>query len=69
MSNMAYCRFQNTVPDLQDCIDNFEDFDYLEASKNERKYYIKFIKMIKDFSNDYDLDSIYQDELEKEKAK
>ncbi len=25
MANMAYCRFQNTVKDLQDCYDHIDD--------------------------------------------
>jgi len=27
MSNMSYCRFQNTLPDLEDCADHMEDTD------------------------------------------
>lgn len=70
MSNMDYCRFQNIVPDLKGCIDNFEDFDYLEASKNEKKAYLNFIKIIKDFSEYHNLKmvkSIIINRLEKEK--
>ena len=26
--NMSYCRFQNTVPDLADCMDALEEIDY-----------------------------------------
>lgn len=36
MSNMSYCRFGNTVIDLQDCYDNlFEDLE--ELSKEEKE--------------------------------
>ena len=31
MSNMSYCRFQNTVQDLQDCYDNIDDSDLSAA--------------------------------------
>ena len=24
MANMSYCRFENTVPDLKDCLDNMD---------------------------------------------
>lgn len=34
MSNMSYCRFQNTANDLQDCLDNFDDPN-LEQSEEE----------------------------------
>ena len=27
MSNLSYCRFQNTVPDLSDCADTLEEID------------------------------------------
>jgi len=33
MSNMSYCRFQNTLRDLQDCNAAFEDEEHL--SKDE----------------------------------
>lgn len=28
MSNMSYCRYENTSMDLQDCIDNLEEPQY-----------------------------------------
>ena len=34
MSNMSYCRFQNTNKDLQDCFTNWEE---ISDSKSERK--------------------------------
>lgn len=46
MSNMSYCRFQNTSNDLQDCIDALDNYieDMLEdedeltnLSKNEKR--------------------------------
>lgn len=46
MSNMSYCRFQNTSKDLQDCIDALDNYieDMLEdedeltnLSKNEKR--------------------------------
>lgn len=38
MSNMNYCRFQNTRPDLEDCVEALEDieFNLAELSKAER---------------------------------
>ena len=35
MGNMSYCRFENTVPDLQDCMENIENTSRL--SKSERQ--------------------------------
>jgi hypothetical protein len=37
MANMGYCRFQNTLPDLQDCVDNLEDEVYVEEARARRK--------------------------------
>lgn len=31
MSNMSYCRFQNTLKDLQDCVDYLDSPSYDEA--------------------------------------
>lgn len=32
MSNMSYCRFQNTLRDLEDCLEHIED----DVSKDEQ---------------------------------
>lgn len=37
MSNMSYCRFQNTVPDMQDCLDALRDAFKGDVSKEELK--------------------------------
>ena len=58
---MSYCRFGNTVIDLEDCIEHFEEFDYDKANESERKGYLNFIKLIVNFSNDYDLQSLLVD--------
>ena len=33
MANMSYCRFQNTVGDLRDCLENWEE----ELSEEEMR--------------------------------
>jgi hypothetical protein len=45
MSNMSYCRFENTYNDLIDCLENISD----EAS-NERdeRYRIRMIQLLKE---------------------
>ena len=35
MSNMSYCRFQNTSRDLMDCIEAINDNDTEDLSSNE----------------------------------
>ncbi len=46
MSNMSYCRFRNTLPDLRDCADNM--WDELEDQEEEaaRKRLIALCKKI-----------------------
>lgn len=47
MSNMAYCRFENTVRDLSDCEDHIEETRDLSASETEaRKELIRICKRI-----------------------
>lgn len=39
MSNTSYCRFQNTLQDLKDCVDALYDIDgnLAELSKEEQR--------------------------------
>ena len=55
MSNMSYCRFQNTVPDLEDCLDALNEADWnLEAmqksasSEQEADAMARFVELIQD---------------------
>jgi|TARA_R110000772_G_scaffold255593_1_gene371826 hypothetical protein len=58
MSNMSYCRFQNTTQDLQDCIDAVDtminnkgkDEDGETLSRNEENAMIEMIQQAKYFS-------------------
>ena len=49
MSNMDYCRFQNTVDDLQDCIDAWEDV----SSAEEKKAQARMLKLCKQIVEEY----------------
>ncbi len=33
MSNMSYCRFENTLADLEDCQDNFENIESIDEAQ------------------------------------
>ena len=35
MSNMSYCRFQNTLGDLNDCVESLQNEDVLSAEEAE----------------------------------
>ena len=51
MSNLSYCRFQNTANDLQDCEDYIFDND---LSKNEHNARIRLIAMCKSIAHDFE---------------
>lgn len=44
MTSMSYCRFQNAVEDIHECIDHLSD-DTDEMSEEELKARQKFIKL------------------------
>lgn len=39
MANMGYCRFQNTLSDFEDCIDNLDNIDSLDEKKAAKYLY------------------------------
>ena len=47
MSNMSYCRFQNTYKDLVDCLEALQADEYL--SKSEEQYMNKILSVAEDF--------------------
>ena len=50
MVNMSYCRFENTVGDLEDCYDHMDDGD---LSKFEEQARERLIKICVDIARDY----------------
>jgi len=53
MSNMSYCRFQNTYKDLEDCYENWDNnLDEDEVEEKEAKK--KLLKLCKDIVEDYE---------------
>lgn len=65
MSNMSYCRFYNTVQDLEDCLDNLYDDLSSDDEIRSRKRLIKIAyKIVADFLDDNgELDQELIDEL------
>lgn len=45
MGNMSYCRFENTVEDMKDCINAIEDRDVYELSDYEVRALEKFLTL------------------------
>ena len=53
MSNMSYCRFQNTLNDLYDCYDHIDEIDKSDLmEKSARKSLIKLCIDIADDCRD-----------------
>jgi len=51
MSNMSYCRFENTLHDLRDCWENFED-PQDELSESEKKARKKLVELCREIAGD-----------------
>ena len=50
MANMGYCRFRNTLKDLQDCQDHIHD----DLSKEEKKARRELVELCKEIASDCD---------------
>lgn len=57
MSNMSYCRFQNTLTDLRDCQEHINDEDLSKEELITRNYLVECCQEIVDEA----------DEIEEEK--
>ena len=49
MSNMSYCRFENTLNDLEDCAEHIHDMD---LSEREEKCRIRLIEMCREIADE-----------------
>jgi hypothetical protein len=52
MANMGYCRFQNTLQDLQDCTGHMADTDLSKDEQRARRYLISMCQEILDKENE-----------------
>ena len=50
MGNMGYCRFENTLDDLEDCYENMDSSDLSESEDRCRK---RLIKLCVDIAGDF----------------
>lgn len=53
MSNMSYCRFENTLKDLQDCYDAILNDNLDDLSESERKCCRELISLCASIVDDY----------------
>ena len=55
MPNMSYCRFENTVNDMQDCLNAIEEREVSELSEYEVRalqHFLELGKVIVDYEDD-----------------
>lgn len=52
MSNMSYCRFRNTLNDLRECSDNFDEAESEEEQKARERLLKLCRKMVSDYWED-----------------
>ena len=59
---MSYCRFENTVNDMQDCIYAIEEGDTSELSNSEVRALEEFLDLAREITNlEYDIEQILED--------
>ncbi len=59
MPNMSYCRFENTVNDMRDCINAIEDRETDELSSYEVKALRDFLSLAREITNlDHEIEQI-----------
>ncbi len=51
MGNMAYCRFQNVLEDLHDCVSHMDDDVSPEESRSRRR----LVNLCREIADDYSL--------------
>lgn len=52
MGNMSYCRFENTLRDLRDCHDNWEDARSEEEKKARQRLLVLCQKIVDAYGED-----------------
>ena len=62
MGNMSYCRFENTLEDLQDCHEALENIydEIKDMSRYEKQLIIPFIELCKEIAYNYDIEDIQE---------
>ena len=59
MPNMSYCRFENTVTDMRDCINAIEDRETDELSNYEVNALSEFLDLAREITNlDHEIEQI-----------
>mgnify|MGYP001208111355 CR=1 FL=1 len=64
MANMSYCRFENTVSDMEDCVNALCDvvYDGEDISNSERSRAKEFIRICKQIAEEFEEDQLNKKE-------
>ena len=68
MSNMGYCRFENTLPDLRDCHTHWDEADSEEEIAAQKRLLSLCVTIVKDFGGDALSNALYRAQAKKEDA-
>ena len=62
MSNMSYCRFENTLADLQDCQQALNSIyeDVAEMSRYEKNSVVELVALCKQISDEWGIDEVQE---------
>ena len=61
MPNMSYCRFENTVNDIRDCIYAIEDGNTSELNRSEIRALEEFLDLAREITNlEYEIEEILE---------
>lgn len=62
MSNMSYCRFENTSFDVDDCLNAIYNDELSFSSEHELRGFLRFVKLCKKVTEEFD--HLSEEELE-----
>lgn len=51
MGNMSYCRFENTLGNLEECVEGLRDFE--DLSQREQRHALRLLRLMQELVNDY----------------
>lgn len=68
MANMSYCRFENTLADLQDCYDAMQNQKPKNLSKSEQIARNELIELCREICENYEVEEVQERVYEDEDA-
>jgi len=61
VSNMSYCRHENTASDLADVWEDWENTDPYALSEHERRGRLKIIVLVREMHEQFEADDTYDE--------